>query len=92
MSSNLCPFCHTSVPHGATVCTGCHAELEYGPPNVYFVVAAIAGIFLGVKLSDATGISGLGWAAGVATFVGGSLWVNKMFAHRVVFRRVSKTR
>ena len=30
MSFLNCPHCHTQIPYGASVCTGCQAEVHYG--------------------------------------------------------------
>lgn len=48
-----CPHCKAPVPRGATVCTGCQAEVDYGVPKWLFwfnviaaiVVAAVASAF-----------------------------------------------
>ena len=41
----ICPFCHTKVPHGAVVCSGCGAEARYGcsNPGCGCVISLIAG-------------------------------------------------
>lgn len=29
MRELICPYCHSNVSYGATVCTGCGAEIDY---------------------------------------------------------------
>lgn len=36
-----CSFCKTRVPYGAVVCTGCQAEISYGPTSSVFSIAGI---------------------------------------------------
>lgn len=44
-----CPHCHTQVSHGAKVCRGCQAEIEYGTPNFIASIFFILSIIIGVK-------------------------------------------
>lgn len=41
-----CPYCRTSVPSGATVCTGCGATRSYGSIGCFFVIGIVASIAL----------------------------------------------
>lgn len=54
MSAIQCPHCHTAVPTGATVCTGCHGEVVYGIPtelkNLLMVVGGLGGGYVGWTL------------------------------------------
>ncbi len=43
-STVTCPHCMNSVPWGASVCRGCHAEISYGTPQgvvVFFIFACV---------------------------------------------------
>jgi hypothetical protein len=86
-----CPHCHTQVPHGAKVCTGCQAEVEYGAPKealmAVFVVAIIAGVYLGNRTSAI-----MGWITFGVLLVGGCIGCFKVFANRVNFKRIYRTR
>lgn len=94
MSNLTCTHCRTGVPRGATVCTGCQAEVEYGPEKAFFgaalLVAAVAGYQVHRHLPES--LSVVGWIAGAVVFVGLSVLIQKMFGDRVVFKRVYKTR
>ncbi|MCE2594425.1 hypothetical protein K6Y31_06320 [Motilimonas cestriensis] len=93
MSELTCPHCHNSVPRGATVCSGCQAEVEYGSPQAMFIIiliiAAAAGIKVGIWFSSA---SWLGWVVAVAVVIGGMVVSGRLFKDRVNFKRVYKTR
>lgn len=49
-----CPHCLSDIPHGASVCCGCKAEVEYGTPNSVFVylflISATIGYFIAYYL------------------------------------------
>ncbi len=51
MSATQCPHCHTAVPTGATICTGCHGEVVYGTPTeitkLLGVVGGLGGAYVG---------------------------------------------
>lgn len=94
MSDLICPHCHGSVSHGAKVCRGCQAEIEYGAPGFTFVVLLIISIYLGFKTSNALpeSMSFLCWITGVSVFAGGSFLLAHIFEHRVNFKRIYRTR
>lgn len=94
MNNLICTHCRTGVPRGATVCTGCQAEVEYGPEKSYFGAALLAAAFVGyqVHLHLPESLSVGGWVVGVLVFAGLSVLIQKMFGDRVVFKRVYKTR
>lgn len=94
MSNMTCTHCRTGVPRGVTVCTGCQAEVEYGPARGLFGAALLAAAFAGYQahrhLPESMSVGG--WVTGAVVFVGLSLLIQKMFGGRVVFKRVYKTR
>jgi hypothetical protein len=91
MENHVCPHCRTEVPHGANVCTGCQAEIEYGTPNSAFLAVFIAATFLGAWIG-ANSNSVVGWITFVVILVGGVFGCYKLFANRVDFKRIYKTR
>jgi hypothetical protein len=86
-----CPHCHTTVPRGATVCTGCQAEVEYGTPGTMIVLLLIAGLFGGYVAGTKFGNSTVGWVAGIGVVLAGGLLFSKLFAGRTKFIREYKT-
>jgi uncharacterized membrane protein HdeD (DUF308 family) len=94
MNEIVCPHCRGSVQHGATVCRGCQAEIEYGVPPVAYLVLAVACAFIGYKLSTIlpNALSFLSWVVGVSAFAGGSFFFVKKFGDRVNFKRIYRTR
>ncbi|MCC3742567.1 hypothetical protein LLQ54_22110 [Rouxiella badensis] len=36
-----CSHCRSKIPHGANVCSGCRAEIEYGTPNAMLLLALL---------------------------------------------------
>lgn len=94
MSDLVCPHCRNNVPGGATVCSGCQAEIEYGAPNVAFLVLLVVSAGLGVKTSQVVsdGLSFLGWGVGIGVFIAGAVLITKMFGDRVVFKRIYRTK
>jgi hypothetical protein len=44
----ICPYCHTTVPHGAVVCRGCGAQARYGcsEPGCGCILSLLAGTFV----------------------------------------------
>ena len=46
MSHIICTHCMTAVPHGATVCRGCKAEIEYGVSQGMYTVLSVASALL----------------------------------------------
>jgi len=93
MSNLICPHCRTQVPRGATVCTGCQAEVKYGPANGLFGGALLVAAFVGFKAGHLlSGVPYSGWATGLVVFGGLSMLINKVYSDRVVFNRVYRTR
>jgi hypothetical protein len=94
MNNLICSHCRTEVPRGATVCTGCQSEVEYGPEKGYFGAALLAAAFAGYQahrhLPESMSVGS--WIVGVLVFVGLSALIQKAFGNRVVFKRVYKTR
>lgn len=94
MNNLTCTHCRTGVPRGATVCTGCQAEVEYGPEKGFFgaalLVAGIAGYQAHQHLPESLSVGG--WIVGAVVFVALSVLIQKVFGERVVFKRVYKTR
>jgi hypothetical protein len=94
MNNLTCPHCHTDVPRGASVCTGCQAELKYGPSKtlVFFslVLAAIAGVKVATALPPAMSIAG--WIVGITVFGALYMLVTKVYKDRVIFKRIYRTR
>jgi len=91
MNNHVCPHCRTEVPSGATVCTGCQAEVEYGPPKEAFMALLVIAAMLGGWLGSATN-SVVGWIVFAAVLVAGSVACFKVCANRVSFKRMYKTR
>ena len=79
-----CRFCHTQISNGATVCTGCQAEVEYGPD---FKVAAFAGLALGLLMSSSRNWSGTAFIVG---FVAGFGLVAYRQKDRINIKRAYK--
>ncbi|MFN4056401.1 MAG: hypothetical protein ACK4GU_16195 [Alishewanella aestuarii] len=94
MSEIVCPHCHGSVPHGAKVCRGCQAEIQYGCPPTLFLVLIVITAFLGFKISAVLPdfLSFMGWVVGIGGFVLGSILLNRVFEKRVNFKRIYKTK
>lgn len=94
MSNLICPHCRTQVPRGATVCTGCQAEVKYGPANGLFGAALLAAAVVGYKVGHMLpeSMSFGGWVAGLLVFGGLSAVIQKFYGDRVVFNRLYRTR
>lgn len=94
MNELLCPHCHGEVSHGAKVCRGCQAEIEYGCPPMLFVILMMFTAFLGYKTSVTLpdSLYFAGWVVGIGGFIGGGILLTKAFAKRVNFKRVYKTK
>jgi hypothetical protein len=103
MSAIQCPHCHTAVPTGATVCTGCHGEVVYGIPTevrkALMIVGGLVGayggwtlfkLFIGPTRSNpeyGIGVSFLAVGALVA-IVGLFVLVGKFYrGHATVYKR-----
>lgn len=86
MSDLSCPHCMTSVPMGARVCTGCQAEIEYGPPTGAHLFVLLAAAGAGAKLVDAVHplVGIVGFAVVLLLGARASSW---LFRGRVVFKR-----
>jgi len=91
MSSSICPHCHTSVPLGASVCTGCQAEVEYGTPSGATVLVLIIAGFVGYSAGHAS-YSAVGWLIFAALAGGGMYACSNLFKNRINFKRVYRTR
>ncbi|GBQ23068.1 hypothetical protein AA12717_1380 [Gluconacetobacter sacchari DSM 12717] len=84
-----CPFCHTIVPAGATVCTGCHAErvvgIQQDAMKGWGIVAAVgAGVLAnheGTSLLNA-----LGW--GLGAMFGAMVLASVAFRNQITWRRL----
>lgn len=86
-----CPHCMSEIPHGAKVCRGCQAEIEYGTPPVLFLIYLGVSAYLGYMVGTSTWTF-LGWIVGVVLFIGlAILSESKLFANRINFKRIYKT-
>ncbi len=94
MNEMICPHCRGEVPRGATVCRGCAAEIEYGAPRWAYFVAFIIGVIAGAKVYGwlPASMHWIAWVAGTVAFFVASAGANKLFAGRVSFERIYKTR
>lgn len=94
MSELVCPHCRGNVQHGATVCRGCQAEIEYGVPPVAYIVLVVVCAFVGYKISTvvSSSFSFLAWVVGIGCFVAGAIALSKMFGDRVNFKRIYRTK
>lgn len=94
MNDLVCPHCRGNVQHGATVCRGCQAEIDYGTPGAAFLILAALSAFLGFKVYFAlpNSLSFLAWGVGIGLFIAGRAALIRMFEKRVVFNRVYRTR
>ncbi|BBP01657.1 hypothetical protein [Sulfuriferula nivalis] len=84
MSDLICPHCHTEVPHGATVCRGCQAEVEYGVPGGVLIFLLIVAIIAGIATRNM--MLG-GWILFIIILIGGGITFNKLFSNRISFKR-----
>ncbi|HEY0232785.1 MAG TPA: hypothetical protein VGC55_16170 [Dokdonella sp.] len=91
MHGSVCPHCHTSVPTGATVCTGCQAEVEYGAPSAALVLVILVAGFIAYSAGHATHVA-IGWAVFVVIAGGGLYGCSQLFKNRVSFKRIYRTR
>jgi hypothetical protein len=91
MSEVTCPHCHGAVSHGAKVCRGCQAEVEYGPPPFLYLVLLIISMILGFKVS-AILPEFFGWVVAIACFASGLIGLNKFFKKRINFKRIYRTK
>ncbi len=82
-----CEFCHTPVPLGATVCTGCHAELDYGVPDWVFWTNVAVAILVSALVSLVTKSQALYAGAGVLYYVVAHVACARAFRHHVTFKR-----
>lgn len=91
MENLICPHCRSEVPRGATVCRGCQAEIEYGSPKeaavLVMILAGAAGLYLGNTI-----YSLVGWIAFVLLLIFGVKFFRTAYKHRVVFKRVYRSR
>ena len=75
MSMIDCPYCGTTIHHGYTVCTGCHAVIEYGPPKWIGVPLMLVGALIGISASS--------WMAFFGIFLGGLFAASYLFRNSV---------
>jgi hypothetical protein len=84
-----CPHCHGEIPHGARVCRGCQAEVEYGAPWWANIGALILGAFAwaeGVAYSPKAAIG-----AGIVVAIFLLFFASWAFRNRIVVKRVYRT-
>ena len=87
----VCPHCRTNVPHGARVCTGCQAEVEYGTPPAAIVFSFFIAAFLGWWTGSATHPI-VGWLV-FALALGGAIYgCSQLFKDRINFKRIYRTK
>ncbi len=55
-----CVHCRSDIPHGASVCKGCRAEIKYGTPGFFMLVGFILPIVVGWYAAS-YGIKSLGF-------------------------------
>jgi hypothetical protein len=82
-----CPHCHTLVPSGATVCTGCQAEVDYGVPRWLFWFNVFSAILIAAMASLLTTSQLMVVCAGAVWYLGAHLASARAFRDRVVFLR-----
>lgn len=89
-----CPHCHNNVPHGASVCRGCQAEVQYGAPLSWYVMAAFSGLLLGAWLEDLLpkNLTFLSGAVSLLAIVYGIIKIKKLTKDRIVFKRMYRTK
>jgi len=108
VSHIICTHCMTAVPHGATVCRGCKAEVEYGVSQGMCTVLSVASALLGLvvvgaldsirerfsTLDNFSPTTGIAlWGiAVIALYAGGRYLLRKWYKDRVVFNRIYRTR
>lgn len=91
MSVLTCPHClNDKIPHGAKVCRGCQAEIEYGASGKAYISVIAVSVVLGVWLGTSFQAF-LGWLAFGVSIAGGIYLCAKAFADRVVFKRRYRT-
>lgn len=94
MNDLLCPHCRNNVPRGATVCSGCQAEIEYGAPPIVFLISLVVSFAMGMETSRIVpeSLSFLSWVVGVGIFVAGLVGAARIFRNRVIFKRIYRTK
>jgi hypothetical protein len=85
-----CPHCHAEIPHGARVCRGCQAEVEYGPPRWAKIVALFAGVIAAINLLNRWSLT-VAAVGGVAVVLALYFASRKVFANRISVRRLYRT-
>lgn len=91
MSSVVCPHCHTNVPLRARVCTGCHAEVEYGTPRLVLLILISVAAAVGITIGTSTHLV-VGLAVFILLSVGLVNGCDKFFKDRVSFKRIYRTK
>jgi len=80
--SKPCPFCRTPVPHGATVCTGCHARYGYENPHVQrsfrawlgFLIVGLVILAIGVAIEGSVAMYGIGESPRIVILAAGGIF------------------
>jgi len=86
MNMYTCPHCYDEVPHGASVCRGCQAEISYGGPRYLSIVIFIVAALSGAKVLEFTSPT-VAFTAMVIIFAVGAALTHKLFKNRVRFKR-----
>lgn len=87
------PHCFTDVPNGASVCTGCGAELHYGAPPYFYALSIVLALFIGTYLGNTLhGGKWFGTISGAVVLAGFAALIKRGFRRRVTFTRHSRTR
>lgn len=92
MPTVICPHCHTEVPHGARVCRGCQAEVEYGTPPAALLFVLLVAFFAAWKTGSVLDSSVAGWIVFALLLGGGIYGCLRLFKNRVSFKRIYRTR
>lgn len=91
MPNLICPHCHTEVPFGASVCTGCQAEVHYG--NKFGLWHYVGLFFLALFVSGLAGSdSTIRTRLFLLVLVGGGYFLWKNNEPKNTFKRQYKTR
>lgn len=86
---HVCPHCRTKVPSGATVCTGCQAEVSYGVPGGAILAVLIISAWIALAFCGWTSLGLVVFF--VLVFLGGFLCF-RVFKNRVSLKRIYRTK
>ena len=86
-----CPHCHTQVSFGAHVCTGCQAEVYYGPPKAMRTLLTLTALFLAFFVGFWTNFI-IGVIVFAAVKFGGWRYLLNVYRERSEFIRLYRTR